>query len=76
MPRTRISAARRKRRLVPWWLDEGSEQCPLCLQRYAYHAAVYCAVCDLSLCIMCAERLDSGELACRGCSHLELEHED
>lgn len=38
---------------IPWWLDEGEEQCAFCLQTYAYEVEVRCADCDRPSCLHC-----------------------
>ena len=39
---------------TPWWLDDDEEQCPHCLQTYAYEVEVRCVDCDAPSCPHCA----------------------
>ena len=52
----------------PWWLDEGTEICPACLQPYAHHAARRCAHCDTALCPACIEAEFEQDARCGNCA--------
>jgi hypothetical protein len=50
-----------------WWLDEGGESCPRCLQTYAYEVEVRCVECDGPLCPHCAVRVTELVVRCPDC---------
>ena len=39
---------------LPWWL-EGDEQCPICLQLYAFEIRQLCSRCGEAVCPYCGE---------------------
>jgi hypothetical protein len=55
---------------LPWWLSEGTETCPLCLQLYHFELEVRCPDCDRPRCPSCAQRLDVTVvgISCDGCA--------
>lgn len=36
-----------------WWIGEGSERCPFCLQGYAIEVETRCVACDEPACMHC-----------------------
>lgn len=38
---------------LPWWLEEGTESCPFCGNRFHFEALVYCRDCDRPICPAC-----------------------
>ena len=55
---------------LPWWLDEGEEQCDGCLQTYVYEVEVRCVDCDGPSCPHCAVvvREQRTVYRCPGCA--------
>jgi len=51
---------------LPWWLDEGEEECPHCSQSYAYSVELRCSNCDAPICPMCVVRAGTN-LVCPDC---------
>lgn len=57
-----------------WWLGEGAERCPFCLQGYAVEVAMRCTRCDVPGCLHCVVevRRTAGTLrSCPGCREPE-----
>lgn len=52
-----------------WWLEGGTEQCPVCLQRYAYEVEYRCVDCDAPVCPFCVVAVRrTGRAWCPGCA--------
>jgi hypothetical protein len=43
----------------PWWIGEGSEPCPFCLQGYVLELETRCVACDRPGCMHCMVRVRS-----------------
>lgn len=57
---------------IAWWLEEGSEECPFCLQSYHYEVEVRCVDCDRPMCPQCTVRVRvRHEVHCPDCEPAE-----
>ncbi|MDW7772099.1 MAG: hypothetical protein SCH71_04325 [Desulfobulbaceae bacterium] len=41
-----------------WWMVQGKEKCPFCLQIYLYEEEYRCIDCDSPVCPHCASRFE------------------
>jgi hypothetical protein len=46
----------------PWWIGEGSEPCPFCLQGYVLELETRCVACDRPGCLHCMTRVRRADL--------------
>ena len=58
---------------VPWWLEEGDEECLHCSGYYLLQVEVRCAECDGPMCPHCKIVHAEGHLVCPECAK-EIHH--
>jgi hypothetical protein len=59
--------------LQPWWLEVGTEICPVCHHMYPYETEYRCARCDGPVCSTC---LEPTRKVCTPCSQSNDDAED
>lgn len=55
------------RLLKAWWLEDGTEICPICNQLYLYETEYRCVDCDGPSCENCVEVRESSTVVCKPC---------
>ena len=58
----------------PWWIGEGSEPCPFCLQGYVLELEMRCVACDRPGCMHCMVRVRSAEVVDVRCPECDDDH--
>lgn len=56
-----------KATVVPWWLNDGDEDCPHCGQPYIYEVEFRCPACDGPGCPHCTQLHTEGHQVCPSC---------
>lgn len=65
MPKARSKS--KSRIPVPWWLQQGDEECPHCGQPYIYELEFRCSDCDGPCCAHCKQIHREGHEVCPQC---------
>jgi hypothetical protein len=52
---------------MPWWLEDGTEVCPICRQLYLYETEYRCTDCDGPMCESCVQTRESLTVVCGPC---------
>ena len=55
----------KRQQLKPWWLEQGTEVCPICSHLYPYQTEYRCSDCDGAVCPNC---IDLETMTCIPCS--------
>ena len=55
-----------------WWMVQGKDRCPFCLQIYLHEEEYRCTVCDNAFCQFCTE-ISGKSSVCPDCLHQEEE---
>lgn len=65
--RSQSAKAQTAKKVLPWYLSGGDEQCPHCGQFYALELEFRCPDCDSPSCPHCKSKHEDERFVCPGC---------